>query len=221
ASAFTGKEPTEAITLVFVGNALDQDRESRDRAIAAVRKALEGVNGATVTGLSVVAHDAEQTVRTELPRLIWIAALIVVLYLAVQFRNLADVSLALLPTVFGLLVGAAFLRLIGERLNMVNLVAVPLLIGIDVDYGIFLVTLSRWKRMREETAEELRTSIDPPVHAVIICATATILGYVSLIWTSVPAERSLGIAASAGIGACLVGVLFLLVPLFFSLARRR
>jgi uncharacterized protein len=211
--------PTEAITLVFVRNPLDRDRASRDEAIAQVRAALRGVDGATVTGLGVVAHDAEQTVRTELPRLILAAVVIVALYLAIHFRNLADALLSLVPAIFGMLVAAAVLRLMGQKLNMVNLVAVPLLIGIDLDYGIFLVTLSRTKRVRQQDRDALRRHISPATHAVIICATATVLGYISLIWTSVPAEQSLGIAASVGIAACLAGVLFLLVPIFFSLAR--
>jgi uncharacterized protein len=211
--------PAEAITLVFVRNPLDRDRASRDQAIAQVRSALSGINGATVTGLGVVAHDAEQTIRTELPRLILAAVAIVALYLALHFRNLADALLSLVPALFGMLVAAAALRLMGQKLNMVNLVAVPLLIGIDVDYGIFLVTLSRVRRVRQQNREELRRHISPAAHAVVVCATATVLGYVSLLWTSVPAEQSLGVAASIGIAACLAGVLFLLVPILFCLAR--
>jgi predicted RND superfamily exporter protein len=220
ASAFQNGLPHEAITLVFVSQPLDQDRASRDQAIAAVRGALSGIDGVTVTGLGVIAHDAEQTIHSQLPRLILVAVLIVAIYLAVHFRNLVDALLSLLPGIFGMLVAAAVLRLAGQKLNMINLVAVPLLIGIDVDYGIFLVTLSRFRRVREQNADELIRRLSPATHAVIVCAAATLLGYISLIWTSVPAERSLGIAAAVGIGACLAGVLLLLVPIFFSLIRK-
>lgn len=220
ASAFTTGQPHEAITLVFVREPLDQDRASRDRAIAAVRGALAGIDGATVTGLGVIAHDAEQTIHSELPRLIVAAIALVALYLAVHFRNLIDAVLSLLPAIFGMLVATAALRLAGQKLNMINLVAVPLLIGIDVDYGIFLVTLSRFRDVRKQNASELARRISPATHAVMVCATATLLGYISLIWTSVPAERSLGIAAAAGIAACLAGVVFLLAPILFSLARK-
>jgi len=214
AAAFRGVTPNEAITLVFFSRSLDRDRGARDETIAAVREALQGLDGATITGLGVVSYDTEQTVRRELPRLILAAVAIVAIYLALHFRSLAAALLSLLPAVFGMLVAAAALRLAGQKLNMVNLVAVPLLIGIDVDYGIFLVTLARVRRVRHETTEELATRIDPVCHAVIMCAVATMLGYLSLIWTSVPAERSLGIAAATGVGACLAGVLFLLVPVF-------
>jgi hypothetical protein len=219
ATALKTGRPREAITLVFVRDPLDQDRASRDRAIAAVRGALSGIDGATVTGMGVIAHDAEQTIEAELPRLILAAVAIVAVYLGIHFRNLVDAALSLLPAVFGMIVAAAALRLIGQRLNMINLVAVPLLIGIDVDYGIFLVTLSRFREVRRLDSAELAGRISPATHAVLVCATATLLGYISLLWTSVPAERSLGVAATVGIAACLAGVVFLLIPVFFGLAR--
>lgn len=220
ASAFKNGNANEAITLVFMRQPLDQDRASRDAAIASVRNALSGMDGATVTGLGVIGHDAEQAIHVELPRLLLAAVVLVALYLAIHFRNVADALLSLTPAVFGMLVAAALLRIAGQKLNMINLVAVPLLIGIDVDYGIFLVTLSRFRRVRQLNAPALARQISPAMHAVIFCATATLLGYVSLVWTSVPAERSLGIAAAVGIGTCLAGATFLLVPIFFSLARR-
>lgn len=219
ASAFAGKAPTEAISLIFVNNS-SADSNTSDLLIEDAREALRGLPGAMITGLSVAGHGAQRTVRHELPRFILVAGALVVLYLIIHFRNPLDALLALLPAIFGIVVGAAILRLTGQKLNMVNLVAVPLLIGIDVDYGIFLVNLARIRRIRAVGVEKLAQIIEPSMHAVIICAVATILGYVSLLWTSIPAEQSLGIAAAAGIGACLAGVLFLLVPTLFSLSRR-
>jgi predicted RND superfamily exporter protein len=170
--------------------------------------------------LSVAVHDAEQTVWRELPRLTLAAIALITVYLLLHFRNLGDTLLALLPAVFGMIVAAAALGLAGQKLNMVNLVAIPLLVGIDVDYGIFLVNAARLRRVRGLSRNELASQIEPATHAVCVCAVATILGYISLLWTSVPAERSLGVAAAVGIAACLAGVLFLLVPTLFTLPRR-
>jgi len=219
-SAFEGKPSTQAITIVFTDTVLGRDRQATDAAIHSVRAALNDLSGATVTGLSVAGHDAEQTVRRELPRLILAAIAIVTVYLAIHFRSLADALLSLVPAIFGMVTAAAALGFAGQKLNMVNLVAIPLLVGIDVDYGIFLANAARLRRVRAQTGEQIAMQIGPPTHAVIVCAVATILGYISLLGASVPAERSLGIAAAAGIGACLAGVLFLLVPLLFSLSRR-
>jgi hypothetical protein len=210
--------PHEAALLVFVNRSLDE-RASRDAAVEAARQALAGLDGATLTGLSVVGHDTEQTVRRELPRLVLLALLILAAYHTIHFRNLADALLSLAPMLFGIIALAAVMRLSGNRLNMVNLVAVPLLIGIDVDYGIFLVNLARVRIVRPMTPDELARHIEPATHAVLICATATFLGFGSLLWTSVPAERSLGIAAAVGIATCMVAVLFLVIPILFTIAN--
>ena len=175
-------------------------------------------NGATLTGLSVLSRDTERTVRRDLPRTYrHRGGIVVLIYLTAHFRNVADALLALAPTVFSLTVLLAAMRFAGMKINMVNLIAAPLLIGIDVDYGIFLVSLTRVKRSRSETFAALSLRLAPVCHAIMICAVATIIGYGSLMWTSVPAIRSLGFAVAVGIGACLFSVLFLLVPVFLRL----
>jgi predicted RND superfamily exporter protein len=214
--------PTESIMLLTMRGDMDE-RIVRDRAIAAVRSALDGVPGATLTGLSVLAHNTERSIGHELPRLVLIAIGIVLLYLALHFRNLRSALLALVPMVFGLATLLAFMRLADQKLNMINLAALPLLIGIDVDYGIFLVHLARrsWAEgsaFRVQGSGDAGHALAPAVQAVVLCAASTILGFISLVTASVPAVRSLGIAMGLGIFACLVGTLFLLLPLL--LVRR-
>ncbi|MGA2229791.1 MAG: MMPL family transporter [Tepidisphaeraceae bacterium] len=191
---------TEAVTVVFTTGS-EESAADRDREIEALRGALAGLNGATLTGLPVIGHDADRAVLTELPRLLWIAAALVAGYLLLHFREPRQMMLSLLPAAFGLLTLAGIARFAGIRLNMINLVALPLLIGIDVDYGIYLVSLAR------------KTAAQSGAHAVVVCATSMIAGYASLVFTSVPAIQSLGMIVSAGVACCLAGALFLLCPL--------
>ena|GEM_PF-1050716 len=250
---------SDAITVVFMSHTFS-DRAFRDRGVNGVRTALNGLSGATPTGLSIIAFDTEAAVRRDLPILACIALVAVAIYLAFHFRSVTNAALALAPTLFSFLVLLAVMHLAGQKLNMINLVAVPLLIGIDVDYGIFLVSLARPKeihvdgrlipspgtpgegqgggsslgrgqpldplpspppeyREREKRSlVQLANNLSPVCHAVMICALATLIGFGSLAWTSVPAIRSLGIAVAVGIGACLFSAMFLLVPIFFMLA---
>jgi uncharacterized protein len=190
----------EAVTVVFLTGS-EESAIDRDRAINAARGVLDGIPGATLTGLPVIGHDADLAVRTELPRLLWIATAMVAGYLLVHFRNPREMLLSLLPAAFGLATLAGIARLTDTHLNMVNLVALPLLIGIDVDYGIYLVSLAR------------RTAAGSAAQAVLVCATSMIAGYASLLSTSVPAVQSLGLIVSVGVACCLAGTLFLLCPL--------
>ena len=67
-------------------------------------------------------------------------------FLLIHFRSMRAAILTTLPMVAGILVLLAAARLVDYRLNLVNLIAVPMLVGVDVDYGIFLVSLAASKQ---------------------------------------------------------------------------
>jgi hypothetical protein len=215
--------PHEAITLVFLGGGAG-NAAARDAAVLAARGALAGLPGATLTGMTVLGHDTEAEVRRELPRLFCFASALVVGYLLLHFRSARDAALAVLPTAFSFVLLLAVMRLAGQKLNMMNLVALPLLIGIDVDYGIFLVSLARSARAggadagaaRERIVSELGTGC----YAIAMCAATTVLGFGSLVTTSVPAVRSLGLVVGVGVIGCLYATLFVLAPLLLMSAGR-
>ena len=211
--------PTEAITLVLLRQD-NEKRESRDAAVATIRAALADLPGATLTGLSVLNHDTELGVRRDLPRLVLAAVIVATLYLIVQFRNLVDCVLAMLPAIFGLACLLAFMRLTGMTLNMINLIAFPLLVGIDVDYGIFLVTAVRRRELGALTPPQLLDRLFPASSAVLLCAAAALIGFASLAFTSIPAVQSLGVAVAVGVTSCVMGCFFLVLPILLLAAGR-
>ncbi len=207
--------PTEAITLVSLGHSID-DRTRRAAVINAIRLALADLPGATLTGLPVLGHDAEAGVAREVPRVFALSLALVLGYVLVHFRSPRDAMLSLTTAAFGIVVLLAVMRLAGVRLNMINLVALPLLIGMTVDYGIFLVSLARLGRRHGASRESLREHVASSAQAVLVCAGATLLGFGSLAFTSVPAVQSLGIVVVVGMAAALAGALFLLVPILLA-----
>jgi uncharacterized protein len=148
--------------------------------------------------------------RTPATRVFGLALLLVLVYVLVHFRSPRDALLSLTTATFGLVVLLAVTRVAGVRLNMVNLVALPLLIGMTVDYGIFLVSLARIGRGH---GGDMVGHVGSSAQAVIVCAATTLLGFGSLALTSVLAVRSLGIVVVVGMAAALAGALFLLAPL--------
>jgi predicted RND superfamily exporter protein len=210
----------EAVTLVFVRE--DDTRQSRDAVVAAVRGALQDLPGATLTGIAVLGHDAELSVRRELPRVLVVSTVVVMLYMLLHYRSVTDCLLAALPATFGIVCLLAYMRLSGQRLNMINLVAFPLLIGIDVDYGIFLVSAARRDGgIRGLSVEQIIDRLAPSASAVILCAATTFVGFVTLVGTSVPAVRSLGIAVSVGVLTCAAATFLFVTPALVWLSRRR
>ncbi len=218
AIAREGSTPAMAITLVFTDRPLTE-RAARDALLARVRNALNGLNGVTLTGMGVISHDGELLVRRDLPRLLFIALALVIVYLLIHFRNAKDAMLALLPAGFAMLWVLTIMHVSGMGLNLVNLIAAPLLIGMCVDYPIFMISLARQtlprkgNRATATQRRELITRLGGSAHAVLICAATCIIGYGSLAWTSVPAIRSFGILVATGIAAALVATFFLIVPI--------
>jgi predicted exporter len=122
---------------------------------------------------------------------------------------------------FGLACLLAFMRLTGQKLNMINLIAFPLLVGIDVDYGIFLVMAVRRRELRGLTVGELPDRLHPAAAAVLLCAATTTLGFGSLAFTSIPAVQSLGVAVMVGVASCVAGTFLLVIPILLLIARRK
>jgi predicted RND superfamily exporter protein len=214
--------PTEAITLISLSHPIDE-RDSRAAAVNATREALAGLPGATLTGLPVLGHDAEAGVQRQVAPLLFMSLAMVLGYVIVHFRSPRDAALSLTTAVFGMVVLLAVMRLSGTRLNMINLIALPLLIGMTVDYGIFLVSLARLGRAHdaEATPESLLVHIASAGQAVLVCAGATLLGFGSLAWISVPAVRSLGIVVVIGMIAALFSAFFLLAPVLLLPPRAK
>jgi predicted RND superfamily exporter protein len=205
----------EAITIVFVNHSLDL-RADRARTIDSIRNVLSDRPQAVLTGISVLSQDTEQTVRHELPKLLLIATIATLVYLAIHFRSVRDTLLSLVPAVFSMICVLAVSRLVDIRLNMVNLLALPLLVGIDVDYGLYIVTMMREAISHGHDRNAVLARLSSTAHAIVMCALATTIGFGSLAFTSVPAIRSLGIVTGVGVLSALGATMFLLLPLLIK-----
>ena len=206
----------ETLVVARLGVPLN-DRLKRAEAIATVRSLVADVPSATVTGLSVIGHDTELQIRTTLVRLLAVAAGAVIVFLWLVFRNLRDVALALLPVAFAVTCLPAIMVLTGDRFNMINLVGLPLLVGIAVDDGIVLVSIARRCRLSGESALE---QLSASSHAVIVTSLTTVLAFGTLMFTSTPAIQSLGRLTALGMVAALLASLFLLVPILARMSRQ-
>ncbi len=204
--------PTEAVTLVSLRGSIDE-RDRRAAVVESVRTALADVPGATLTGMAVLGHDVEARVQRDVLKLLGISVALVLVYVLVHFRSIRDGILSLSTAIFGMVVLLAVMRLAHVKVNMINLIALPLLIGMTVDYGIFLVSLARLGRESGNSPEHVRQHVASSAQAVVVCAGATLIGFGSLIWVSLPAIRSLGIVVAVGMMAALFSAFFLLAPI--------
>ncbi len=120
-------------------------------------------------------------------RVLWLAALasaLSVLLLALNFRRRADLLLAFTPALAALLTFAAF-GLLGIAVNLFNVVALLLVLGLSVDYAIFT------QRGRVQGISMLLS--------VSLAAAATLLAFGLLALSPTPFIRSLGLTVLIGV----------------------
>lgn len=206
---------TEGLSMVFFDNPLDE-RAKRDAAIAALRDAMAGLDGVTITGMAPIGQRLEASIRRDLGWLIGIAVTLIAMIHALHFRSIGLALLSIVPTAASGVAVLAFMHATDRPLDIVNMVMVPLLIGIDTDYGILTVTA--WQHARTRGA--LARAFPAAASAIITCAGTTLVGFGSLVLVSIPAIASLGWLITVGIIACLAATITLVWPVMFLLSPR-
>jgi hypothetical protein len=146
--------------------------------------------------LEVVAQDFW---RVMLPML---ALLLVSLRLA--FKRFTEVLLSLATLGFSLLCLLALMRLAGWSWNLLNLMALPLLLGAGVDYSIHMQLALR---RHGGNITETRGGVG---RALFLCAGSTVAGFGSNIWSSNGGLVSLGQVCAAGIAFTYLTSVYLL-----------
>jgi predicted exporter len=209
--------PPLTVVLYRTAEALT-DRTAQRRTIGALRRALEPHPEARITGYTALGLDAEGAIRRDLARLTGVAAIGISLCLLLFLRSWWRPLLVFLPVAYALLILLGVMHIAallgggglgaagGLRLDMISIAALPLLIGIAVDDGVFLV----WQHTG---AQPRRHSTRATIHAVTTTSATTALAFASLATSAMPALRTLGLAAAVGVAAAWVGAVFLLYPL--------
>jgi predicted RND superfamily exporter protein len=210
----------QAISLLLLERPL-ADRAARDQAIEVIRGRLADTPSATLTGLTVISHDIERLIYADLKRQSLVAATAVIALLAIFVRHPLHLLLVLMPTALGLTSVLLGIHVFDDGFNMINLVGIPLLMGIGDNFGIFVVDVFRRHRREGAAARDLPMQLAPSVRAIVLTSATTILGFSSLMFTSTPAIQSLGRLTAIGVAACLAGTLFVLMPITFLMARRK
>lgn len=141
-----------------------------------------------------------------------LAVAIVVLIATRSVRGALAVIASLLMGVTLLVGGAAWL---GEKLNYVNFITLPITFGIGCEYPFNVYDRSRLLR-GDVSGAVMRVG-----GAVALCSYTTVIGYCSLLFADFQALQSFGRLAVSGEVACLAGALLMLPALLHLWSRRR
>jgi hypothetical protein len=124
----------------------------------------------------------------------------------ILFRRVRSAALVLASLLAGMLWMGGAGAALGLKLNFLNFVALPITLGIGVDYAVNI-----FARVGAEPAGSGVRALAETGSAVALCSTTTIIGYSSLFIASNGALRSFGKLADLGEVGCLLAAL-LFVP---------
>jgi hopanoid biosynthesis associated RND transporter like protein HpnN len=156
-----------------------------------------------VTGTPVLLYEYIGLLSKSYREAVIYAVIIMAVLVWVHFRSMFCVFLALIPIGMGTVWLLGLMGALGIAFNPVNIMTIPLLVGIGVTNGIHILN-----RYSEESCPSMLAKSTGK--AVLVSALTTIAGFGSLMLAHHRGIASLGYVMSIGVAACLIAALALL-----------
>jgi predicted exporter len=157
------------------------------------------------SGANRFAVAAEQSMRRDVALISAVSFVGVSLLFFSFLRSLHFFLLAIFPPLTGILAAATLTRLVFGRLDGLTMAFGAALIGVAIDYSIFVINHHRLDP--EAPASEVVRRVRP---SLVLGALTTIASFAGLVFTSFPGFREIGVFSMAGVGASLLVTLTVL-----------
>lgn len=167
-----------------------------------------------VTGNPLQAYEATFEMKRSYEEAATYAAIIILVVLLFDFRSIRFAALAALPLGLGMLQMFGLMGSLNIPLNPANMIALPLILGLGIDYGVHIVHDFRDQKGR------YRMSPSTAV-AVLVDSLTTIAGYGAMMIASHQGMQSLGRILTIGVACCTFSALIILPALLTIFTSRR
>ncbi len=166
------------------------------------------------TGNPLQAYEASIEMKESYQLAALYALIVILAVLWIDFRNSGHVLLAVFPLALAMVQTFGLMGLLDIPLNPANLIALPLIVGIGVDYGVHIVHnyLEQRGPYRMTPATAIAVSVD---------SLTTIIGFGSLMIASHQGLQSLGRVLTLGIACCTLTSLVILPAALTWVTRNR
>ena len=176
------------------------ERQAVEQRLTRVLVALD-VHG-TLTGLYTLSAASAARIEADFRRMTLLAAAWIVLLVVLRFRHLLSIGLALLPVACGTLWTAGLFALCGWKLNFMNIAILPMLLGLGIDFGIYMV-----HRLHGQTRQHVGEAVHLTGVAIGLSAFTTQLAFGTLALSQNQGLASVGVVTLLGLTACLLASL--------------
>ena len=168
---------------------------------------LKNIQGVRFVSQTRFGDHLSHVMGKDLYRMILGAVVLNLALVYLLYRNFINALLAMVPGVTGMFVVMGFMGWKGIPLNIFHILSAILIVGLAVDYGIFIVC----KLTGGHTHETEK--------AVMVSGLTTMAGFGALVLARHPAMHSIGIAVMLGVGAAIPAAL-MVTPALFGLDTR-
>ncbi len=170
--------------------------------------------GVILSGWELLGSTVFDTVVRELPRVLIPIFVLVVVSLWLAFRSVKEVALSLVTLAFGSVCLWAAMDLLNWDWNILNLMALPLLLGMGVDFSIHIQLA-----LRRHNGDRLavRRSVG---RALLLAGATTVAGFGSLAFSTNAGMASLGQVCALGITLALLPAVYLLPVWWLAVVKR-
>ena len=175
---------------------------------------LESVNP-RATGMPPIFMALIEIIGRDGRNAVMLTIVIVFILLLFDFRSVRDAIMAMIPLMAGLFWMVGLMHLTGQQLTVMNVMGLPMILGIGIDDGVHIV--HRW---RHEGKGMIRTVFSSTGKAILLTSLTTMLAFGSLTFSIWRGFGHLGAALFVGVGACFVATVLILPGIIGWLERK-
>ena len=207
---YANRNRTQFLMTIFPSGNIWQDADYLNRFTNDLDRVSE-----KATGMAPVMRELIRVIGNDGKNAALLTILVVFLLLWLDFRKIKYAILAMIPLVVGFIWMVGLMKLIGMQLTIVNVMGLPMIIGIGIDYGVHVV--HRW---RIEETGKVNKIFASTGKAILLSAITTMLAFGSLIFSIWRGFGSLGGAMFIGVGACFLSTVIILSGIIGFLERK-
>lgn len=187
---------------------------ARNSDLVRLAEQINASDSGRLVGWPLLSESLLEAMRRDTKQVLLPMSIVLVLLLAVAFRRFAEIALSLVTLGFSLLCLLGAMAILGWSWNLMNVMALALLLGAGVDYSIHIqLALRRYHgdvlRVRETVGR-----------AILLCGASTAAAFGTLGFASSAGLASLGKLSAVGIGIVSLVSVFVL-PVWWQTIRLR
>ena len=203
---------TYKVAVIIIQLAEDADY---DDILARTKDAVEhrgtSYSDMTITGTIAMRYAIQKNSMENMKIVLPIALVLVSLVLFFFHRSFKGIIIAFLPPAYALALTFGVLGIVQPELTFISITVVALLMGLGVDYSIHLMNRFAEEHSMEDKIKRMEKTLKTTGKAILLSTVTTMIGFGSLMISSMSPMVTFGFACAIGILFCFISAI-ILVP---------